>query len=197
MSKISNIGLGVVVVIGLAIVLVACGPGGGGSSSRSSQRSVPSQSDAYQTAQRAQQQKDEMVRRVRGIIENIGSAEARLRDTEETIREERKALDEVKESAKTAHLGGQMSDFRMWQRIGKEKKANIERALQKAEKTIAAARQGAESQLQHVNWVSSGEKETHLNQVNQRLSQMEAWTATFSSASEDLAQHDVWLNAND
>ena len=123
--------------------------------------------------------------------------EARLKETEERIREEKKALDEVKQNARTAHLGGQMGDFQVWQRIGQEKKANIEKALTKAENTIAAARRGAESELQRVNWVSSGEKEKHVNQVNQRLSQLGTWVATFGRVAKDLAQHEAWLNSNE
>ena len=196
MNKKDNIGMVALVVIGLVFVLAACGPGGGGNSSHS-QRSVSSRTDSHQAAERGLQQKDEMIRRVNGIIENIGSAEARLQEKEETIREEKKALDEVKQNAKTAHLGGQMSDFRMWQRIGQEKTANIKQAVKKAENTISVARQGVDSELQRVNWVSSGDKEKHLSQINQRLSRLDTWTTALDRISSDLTQHETWLDSNE
>ena len=187
MKKNDNIGVFAVVVFGLAIALAGCDHESTSGSSASSR-------DA---AQRGLQQKEEMIRRVNGIIEDIGSAETHLKEAEATIRAEKKALDEVEANAKTAHLGGQMSDFRMWQRIGQEKMTNIDKVIKKAENTIVSARRGAESELRRVNWVSSGEADTHVNQVNQRLSQLASWTARFGRISEDLAKHDSWLGANE
>lgn len=144
-----------------------------------------------------QQKKDEMIHRVNGIIQNIGSAENCLLETESTVREEMDMLGKIKQNAKTAYLGGQMSDFRTWQRIGREKKANIKHAARKVENTIFAARQGAESELQRVNWVSSGYKEQQLNHINQRLSKLRTWKSTIERISGDLAEHDTWLDANE
>ena len=197
MRKNDNIGMAVLVVIGLAIVLAGFDPDGGSSRTSRSRSSSVTQSSSHKATQRAKQQKDEMIRRVNGIVENIGSAEQRLNEAEKMIREEKKALEDVKRNAKTAHLGGQMSDFRTWQRIGREKKDNIEIALKKAEKTITEARRGAESALRRVNWVSDGEKNSHLNRINQRLSQLGKWTSTLEQVSGDLAKHATWLDANE
>lgn len=197
MSKNDNISIAFLVVVGLIIALANCDSGSGGRSSIRSHQSVSSRSNSHQVALRAQQQKDDMIRRVNGIIENIGSAGQRLQAKEKAIREEKDALERVKQNARTAHLGGQMRDFRMWQCIGREKKANIERALTKAENTISEAWRGAESKLQRVNWISDGEKNSHLGRINQRLSQLCTWASTLEQMSDDLAQHTTWLEASE
>ncbi|MFC1606850.1 hypothetical protein ACFL47_02675 [Candidatus Latescibacterota bacterium] len=132
-----------------------------------------------------------------GIIENIGSAEKRLQEMEKTNREEKEALDNIKKNAKTAYVGGQMSDFRMWQRIGRGKKTNIESALKKADNTISEARRIVESEIQRVNWVSDGEKKKNLKQIKQRLSQLGSYTATIKAVSGDLTQHITWIEVNE
>ena len=198
MNKNDSIGWVSIMLVGLVIILAACNPEGGGISNQSSQQAVSSRPNVQRANQHVQQQqKDEMIRRVNSIIRNIGTAESHLIETEKTVQEEKKALNEIKENAQAAHLGGQMSDFRMWQRIGREKKSNIERSLQKAKNTILAARQGANSELQRVNWVSNREKQKHLKKVTLRLSRLGNRLEVFNKVSKDLARQDTWLNADE
>ena len=205
MSRKSRVSTMIIAVLGFVTALSACGPGGGGgrTSSRprqpssSESRSVETAQRSVKTEQRSEQMKDEMIRRVNGIVENIGSAEERLKASEQTVCEEQDALEETRQNARTAHLGGQMTDFRTWQRIGREKRDNIRNTLKKAENTVAEVRRGAESELRRVNWVSDGDKSKHLAQINRRLNELGSWASTFQRSATALAKHSSWLDANE
>lgn len=194
---------GVVAVLVGAVVLMILGaivagsPGG-----RSGSVSLPQQSgsisiDSSQAPHLSQKEINETGRRVDRIAETIDLAEEQLNEIDRTVHETQKALDDIKRNAQAAHVGGQMNDFQMWQRIGREKKSSLDEALRTADNLIADARRGAESELQGIDAGSSTDKDRHMNQINQRISGLEIRASGLEGLVREISQSNSWLEATE
>lgn len=197
MNKREHVFLAGLVLIGMIFFFAGCVEPQGDGGNQPSQQPVSSRGESRQQSQSIDRQTDEMIRRVNSIIENIGSVDERIQEAGTTILEEKEMLDRIKQNAKTAYLGGQITDFRMWQRIGRDKMTNIENTVRKMENTIHVARQNAESDLRRVNWISKGEKNKHQSQIDQKLLQLDAWMTKIGQVVSDLDLQHAWLNENE
>jgi len=138
-----------------------------------------------------------MVRQVNAVITSLGNAEDRLRETSEILNEDMKQIEDLKHSAATAHRGGQLRDFRTWQRIGREKREHVTEVLSKARNTIAVARGDAETQVRSVSWTSDSARSEHVSRIKQRVTALEQWLPVFDRAQAALAEHAEWLEAQE
>ena len=182
-------------IIGLILVGIACESQAVGN--RKTLRQNSASLNSQHVAQRKNQMQDEMIRRVNSIVDDIELADERLIETEHSIQDEKKILDQIKQDAKTSYVGGQMNDFRTWQRLGQEVNANIEEKVRKASNTMAAVRRNSKYQLQRVNWISNNDNEIQTNRVNLLLQKLETWETNFSQLTVELSAKHSWLDVKE
>ena len=134
-----------------------------------------------------------MIRQVGAIQEDIGDVELKIRDSYATLVDEKTAYVDAKSNARQMYITGQMTDFRIWQRIGKEKHQNITEIAEKCERTIAQLPNLADSQLQQVSWTSSQARTEHSNRINTQISAIKTWSPKLKNARSEIANCS-WLN---
>lgn len=149
---------------------------------------------------RARAQRDasrgQMVRQVNGIVENIEQADRRLRSKLDVLEAEQRQLDRLKEDSKAAYIAGQVGDYRTWQRIARDKYANVRAELVRAENTVAAVRNDVSNQLRRVSWVSGADRRRHQAQIDQKLSQLARWDREIRTTAANATSHEKWLSAD-
>jgi len=157
---------------------------------------APSASAQRQAREQRHANRGQMIRQVNGIVENIEQADRRLRSKLDVLEAEQRQLDRLKEDAKTAYIAGQVADYRTWQRIARDKYANVRAELVRAENTVAAVRNDASNQLRRVSWVSGADRRRHQGQIDQKLSQLARWDREIRTTAANVTSHEKWLNAD-
>lgn len=162
-------------------------------SSRARARSEASaRARARSKAQEKARTKDTMIRRVNGIVTTIANVEQRLSDHKSRVEADKETFEAARLKAQRSYQSGQMGDFRVWQKIGREKQQNIAATAQKVERTLVALRSDAESQLRTVRWSSGQDESKYRQSVQQRLNKLDEGMSDFSEVSKGLSDQ-KWL----
>lgn len=186
------IGLLVCAYVVIAAGLCGCVDEGQEASARA-RSEANARARARSKAQEEARMKDTMIRRVNGIVTTIANVEQRLSDHKSCVEADKEAFESARLKAQRSYQSGQMGDFRVWQKIGREKQQNIAATAQKVERTLVALRSDAESQLRTVRWSSGQDESKYRQSVEQRMNKLEGGMSDFSEVSKRLSDQ-KWLN---
>lgn len=185
-----------ILITSLSVLALAGCDGGASSSHSQTNYQSPSHSHQGQGREMGRANRQQMIRQVNGIVENIDQAEHRLREKLDVLRQEQQQMGRLKEDARAAYIAGQISDSRAWQRIAREKYSNIQSELVRAENTIAAVRNDVSNQLRRVSWVSGAHQRRHRAEVERELSRLVQWEREIENILETTISHEKWLESD-
>ena len=186
--------------IGIALVTIALVSG-------CSRDTPPTGNQVYRTTSHAQVRaartsavsqgnEQRMIRQVSGIMQSVEQANRRLADKLEALEDEQRQLERLRRDAKNAFIAGQPSDYRIWQRIARDKYRNVRDELARVENTVAAVHRNVQMELRRVSWVSGGARREHLQEVDSLLAQLLQWQGRIDRAAENAGRHQKWLSAD-